>query len=108
MTRKIEPLNDRLVVKDEAIEQDRKTEAGIFIPTSAGQEGSQQIGDVLAVGSGFYKESGEFIRNLNVKVGDKVIYGKYAGIDCVLNGESVRLMQEIDVLGIVIDDKETK
>lgn len=104
MTRKIIPLNDRLVVQDEPKETGKKTESGLFLPDSTGDEGSHQIGDVLEVGHGKYNDKGEKIRDLNVKKGDKIIYGKYSGVEAILNGISVRLMIEDDVLGIVVNE----
>jgi chaperonin GroES len=100
----IKPLNDRVVVKDESKETGKKTESGLYIPESVTEEGEHQIGDVLEVGHGKYNDKGELIRKLNVSKGDKVIYGKYAGVHAVLNGESVRLMIEDDILGTVIDE----
>lgn len=100
MTRKIKPLNNRVVVRDEP-ETEKVTKSGIILSPSIQKEGEHQIGDVIAVGEGFYKESGEFIRPLNVKIGDKVIYGMYAGINAVLDDIPVRLMEEIDILGTI-------
>ena len=101
--RKVMPLNDRVVVKDEE-RKEKLTPSGLHIPSNVAEEGDHAIGDVLEVGQGFYKDNGEFIRPLNVKKGDKVLYGKYSGINAVINDVSVRLMQEIDILGIVKDE----
>ncbi len=102
--RKVKPLNDRILVKDEAREKEKKLASGVIIPQSAEEEGEHQIGDVVEVGLGFYKENGEFLRPLNVKPGEKVIYGKYSGINCIIDGIEYRLMQEIDLLGTVVDE----
>lgn len=100
MSRKIRPLADRIVVKKEE-RTDRKSEGGLFIPDSVTEQGSAAIGDVIDVGEGLYNEKGEYLRPLNIKKGEKVIFGKYAGVEVVLNNENLLLMQEVDILGIV-------
>lgn len=100
MTR-IQPLNDRILIKDLPKEGERKLESGIYIPESATPDTQTAFGEVVEVGHGKYNEKGEKLRDLNVKVGDKVIYGKYAGSEVELDREIYKLMIEEDILGIV-------
>ncbi len=92
----IRPLNDRIVVK--RIEERESTRNGIIIPDSA-QEKPQE-GEVLAVGHGKRLENGELVA-LDVKVGDRVIFGKYSGTDTKLDGTDYIIMREDDVLCIL-------
>ena len=92
----IRPLNDRIVVK--RIEDRESTRNGIIIPDSA-QEKPQE-GEVLAVGHGKRLENGELVA-LDVKVGDRVIFGKYSGTDTKLDGTDYIIMREDDVLCIL-------
>jgi chaperonin GroES len=93
---KIRPLHDRLIVK--RIEAERTTASGIVIPDSAGEKPDQ--GQVLAVGNGKILESGE-VRKLDVKVGDRVLFGKYAGQTVKVDGEELLVMREEDIMGVV-------
>ncbi|HSD38132.1 MAG TPA: co-chaperone GroES [Rhodocyclaceae bacterium] len=93
---KIRPLHDRLIVK--RIEAERTTASGIVIPDSAGEKPDQ--GQVLAVGNGKILESGE-VRKLDVKVGDRVLFGKYSGQTVKVDGEELLVMREEDVMGVV-------
>lgn len=93
---KIRPLHDRVVVR--RTESDLKSPGGIVIPDSAAEKPMQ--GEVLAVGDGKVLDNGER-RKLDVKVGDKILYGKYAGSEVKLNGEELLLMREDDILGIL-------
>lgn len=102
MARKVRPLADRIVVRKEA-KTEKKTETGLYIPETAADKGGAIVGEVIDVGEGIYNEKGEFLRPLNVKKGEMVIMGKYAGVDFFLNDEQLLLIQEIDVLGIVED-----
>ncbi len=92
----IRPLYDRIVVK--RIEQQRKTASGIVIPDTAAEKPEQ--GEVIAVGGGKVLDDGS-IRALQVRVGDQVLFGKYAGQTVKLDGEEVLVMREEDVLGII-------
>jgi chaperonin GroES len=93
---KIRPLHDRLIVK--RIEAERTTASGIVIPDSAGEKPDQ--GQVLAVGNGKILENGE-VRKLDVKVGDRVLFGKYAGQTVKVDGEELLVMREEDIMGVV-------
>ncbi len=94
---KIRPLYDRVVVKP-AEEAEEKTPSGIIIPDTAKEKPSE--GEVVAVGEGRLLENGE-IAPLKVKVGDKVIYSKYAGNEFVVDGEELIVLREDDILAIV-------
>ncbi len=91
----IKPLGDRLVVKPMA--QEEKTASGLYLPDTA-QEKPMRA-EVLAVGPGKVLENGT-IQKMEVKVGDKILFGKYAGTEIKLDGEDVVIMQEREVLGI--------
>ncbi|MDH5484664.1 MAG: co-chaperone GroES [Gammaproteobacteria bacterium] len=92
----IRPLHDRLVVK--RLEEERTSAGGIVIPDSATEKPSQ--GKVLAVGNGKVNDKGE-VRPLDVKVGDTVLFGQYAGTAQKVDGEEVLIMREDDVLGVI-------
>ena len=93
---KIRPLHDRVIVK--RMEEERKTASGIVIPDSATEKPDQ--GEVLAVGNGKIGDDGK-VRPLDVKVGDRVLFGKYAGQSVKVDGEEVLVMREEDIMGIV-------
>ena len=90
------PLHDRVLVK--RIEQEQKTAGGILIPDLAQEKPTQ--GEVIAVGSGILLASGE-TKALTVTVGNKVLFGKYAGTEIKLDGVDYLIMKESDILGIV-------
>jgi chaperonin GroES len=92
----IRPLHDRLIVKREA--EERKSPGGIVIPDTATEK--PVFGKVIAVGKGKALESGE-LRPLDVKVGDKILFGKYSGTEVKVNGEELIVMREEDVMGVV-------
>ena len=92
----IRPLYDRIVVK--RIEEQESTRNGIFIPDSAKEK--PQEGEVVAVGHGKLLESGQLM-TLDVKVGDRVLFGKYSGTETKLIGTEYIIMREDDVLGIL-------
>lgn len=92
----IRPLQDRIIV--ERVEEETKTASGIIIPETA-QEKPQE-GKVIAVGNGKKTEDGKVIA-LDVKVGDKVLFGKYAGTEIKIEGKEYMMMREDDILGIV-------
>ena len=92
----IRPLHDRIVVR--RVEDERTSPGGIVIPDSATEKPMQ--GDVLAVGNGKMLDNGEQ-RALDVKVGDKVLFGKYSGTEVKVNGEEVLMMREDDVMGVI-------
>ncbi len=93
---KIRPLHDRIVVR--RVEDERTSPGGIVIPDTAAEKPMQ--GEVLATGNGKIQEDGS-IRPLDVKVGDKVLFGKYSGTEFKLDGEEVLMMREDDVMGVL-------
>jgi chaperonin GroES len=92
----IRPLQDRLLVK--RLDHEEKTAGGIYIPDTAKEK--PQMGEVVAVGKGRIKEDGS-VQPLDVKVGDKILFSKYAGTEVKLNGSEYLIMREDDVLGIL-------
>lgn len=94
---KIRPLHDRVIVK--RVEAERTTASGIVIPDSAGEKPDQ--GEVLAVGPGRRDGNGKQI-TLDVKVKDRVLFGKYAGQAVKVDGQEVLVMREEDILGILV------
>ncbi|CAG1002934.1 10 kDa chaperonin [Gammaproteobacteria bacterium] len=93
---KIRPLHDRVIVK--RLEEERKTASGIVIPDTATEKPDQ--GEIIAVGPGKRDENGKQIA-LDVKVGDKVLFGKYAGQTVKVGGEELLVMREEDIMGVV-------
>jgi chaperonin GroES len=93
---KIRPLQDRVIVK--RIEEEEKTKGGIIIPDTAKEK--PQEGKVIAVGKGKVNDDGK-LTPLDVKVGDKILFGKYSGSEIKLNGEEHLIMREDDILGVV-------
>ena len=92
----IRPLHDRVIVK--RVEAERTTASGIVIPDSAGEKPDQ--GEVLAVGPGKRDDNGKQVA-LDVKVGDRVLFGKYAGQAVKVDGLEVLVMREEDIMGVV-------
>ncbi|RED17591.1 co-chaperone GroES [Parasphingopyxis lamellibrachiae] len=90
------PLHDRVLVR--RVEADTKTAGGIIIPDSA-QEKPQE-GEVVSAGSGLKSDDGK-VTPLDVKKGDKILFGKWSGTEVKLNGEDLIIMKESDILGIV-------
>ncbi|OVZ60712.1 co-chaperone GroES [Pigmentiphaga sp. NML080357] len=97
---KIRPLHDRVIVK--RIEQQRKTASGIVIPDTAAEKPEQ--GEVVAAGPGRTLDDGS-VRPLQLKVGDHVLFGKYAGQTVKIDGEEFLVMREEDVLGVLEDNR---
>ncbi len=93
---KFRPLHDRVVVR--RIEEDLKTAGGIIIPDSAAEK--PQTGEVIAVGPGARGEDGK-IEVLDVKGGDKVLFGKWSGTEVKLDGEDLLIMKESDIMGVL-------
>jgi chaperonin GroES len=93
---KIRPLHDRVIVK--RVEAERTTASGIVIPDSAGEKPDQ--GEVLAVGSGKILDDGK-VRPMALKVGDRVLFGKYSGQAVKVDGDELLVMREEDVMGVV-------
>lgn len=96
LTMNFKPLHDRVLVKP--IEQDEKTIGGIIIPDSAKEKPSK--GEIMAVGGGARSSDGT-IQNMEVKVGDKVLYGKWAGTEVNIDGQNLMIMKESDIMGII-------
>ena len=93
----IRPLHDRVIVK--RVEAERTTASGIVLPDSAGEKPDQ--GEILAVGPGKRDDNGKQIA-LDVKVGDRVLFGKYAGQAVKVDGQEVLVMREEDIMGILV------
>ncbi len=90
------PLHDRILVR--RIEADEKTAGGIIIPDTAKEKPSE--GEVIAVGPGARDDAGKIIE-LDVKVGDRILFGKWSGTEIKLNGEDLLIMKESDVMGVI-------
>ncbi len=93
---KIRPLHDRVIVK--RLEEERRTASGIVIPDAATEKPDQ--GEVIAVGSGKIGDDGK-VRPMNVKVGDKVLFGKYSGQAFKMDGVEYLQMREDDIIGVI-------
>jgi chaperonin GroES len=96
MALKIRPLHDRVIVK--RLEEERKTASGIVIPDTAAEKPDQ--GEIMAVGKGKVLEDGK-VRALEVKVGDRVLFGKYSGQTVKVEGDELLVMREEDIMGVV-------
>ena len=93
---KFRPLHDRVVVR--RIEEDTKTAGGIIIPDTAKEKPMQ--GEIIAVGPGARDESGKLVP-LDVKKGDRVLFGKWSGTEVKIDGEDLLIMKESDILGVI-------
>ena len=93
------PLQDRILV--ERIEAEEKTPGGIIIPDTAKEKPVE--GEVLAVGPGMRDETGT-LRPLDIKVGDRVLFGKWAGTEVLIDGKDRLILKESDILGVIEDD----
>jgi len=100
---KFRPLHDRIVVR--RIEPEERTKGGIIIPDTAKEKPQQ--GEVIAVGPGARDESGK-IAALDVKAGDRVLFGKWSGTEVRVDGEDLLIMKESDVMGILEQDAVAK
>lgn len=96
MATTIKPLHDRVIVR--RIEENTTTSGGIIIPDSAKEK--PQEGEIIAVGEGKYREDGTR-QTLDVKEGDRILFGKYSGSEITLDGEEFLMMREDEVLGII-------
>jgi chaperonin GroES len=90
------PLHDRVVVR--RVESEEKTKGGIIIPDTAKEK--PQEGEIVAVGSGARDEAGKVVP-LDVKAGDRVLFGKWSGTEVKINGEDLLIMKEADIMGII-------
>jgi chaperonin GroES len=93
---KIRPLHDRVIIK--RLEEDRTSPGGILIPDTAAEK--PVMGKVVAIGKGKILEDGK-VRALDVKVGDKILFGKYSGTEVKVDGEDLVVMREEDVMAVV-------
>ena len=93
---KFRPLHDRVVVK--RVEEDTKSKGGIIIPETAQEKPMQ--GEIIAAGPGARDESGKIVP-LDVKTGDKVLFGKWSGTEVKIDGEELLIMKESDIMGIL-------
>jgi len=96
LTVKIRPLHDRVVVR--RLEEERKSPGGIVIPDTAKEKPIQ--GEVVAIGNGKVLEDGK-VRPLDVKVGDKILFGKYSGTEVKIGAEELLVMREEDIMGVI-------
>ncbi len=93
---KFKPLHDRVLVK--RVEQDEKTAGGIIIPDTAQEKPME--GKVIAIGSGTRSEDGK-VTPLDVKAGDKILFGKWSGTEVTIDGDELIIMKESDIMGII-------
>ena len=100
---KFRPLHDRVVIR--RAEGDTKSKGGIIIPDNAKEK--PQEGEVIAVGSGARAEDGT-ITPLDVKAGDKILFGKWSGTEVKIDGEDLLIMKETDIMGIIEEAKAVK
>jgi chaperonin GroES len=98
---KFRPLHDRVVVR--RIEQEEKTHGGIIIPDTAKEK--PQEGEIVAVGPGARSEDGT-IHPLDVKAGDRILFGKWSGTEVKIDGEELLIMKESDIMGIIEGGKK--
>ncbi|MEM8704512.1 MAG: co-chaperone GroES [Roseibium sp.] len=90
------PLHDRVVVR--RVDSEEKTAGGIIIPDTAKEK--PQEGEIIAVGTGARKDSGEIVA-LDVKAGDRVLFGKWSGTEVKIDGEDLLIMKESDIMGVI-------
>ncbi|MEK7322757.1 MAG: co-chaperone GroES [Pseudomonadota bacterium] len=93
---KVRPLHDRVIVR--RLDEERKTAGGIVIPDSAAEKPVR--GEIIAVGNGKILDNGD-VRALDVKVGDKVLYGKYSGTEVKVDGQELLVMREDDIMAVL-------
>jgi chaperonin GroES len=96
-------LHDRVLVR--RLEEDERTSGGIIVPDTAKEKPMQ--GEVLAVGPGARNERGEIVP-LDVRVGDKVLFGKWSGSEVKIDGEELAIMKESDIMGVIEDAKSVR
>jgi len=90
------PLHDRVVVR--RVESEEKTKGGIIIPDTAKEK--PQEGEIVSVGTGIRDDSGNLVA-LDVKAGDRILFGKWSGTEVKLNGEDLLIMKESDIMGVI-------
>ena len=94
---KLKPLEDRVIIR--AVQEEEKTASGIVLPDTAKEK--PMMGEVVAVGDGKWDEDGEKRIPVDVKVGDKVIYGKYSGTEVTVSGKEYLILRESDILAVI-------
>ena len=94
---KFRPLHDRVVVR--RLEQDTKTKGGIIIPDTAKEK--PQEGEIIAVGPGARDEAGQVVP-LDVKAGDRILFGKWSGTEVKIDGDDYLIMKESDIMGVIV------
>jgi len=99
---KFRPLHDRVVVR--RLKQDEKTAGGIIIPDTAQEKPME--GEIIAAGPGARNEDGKQVA-LDVKVGDRVLFGKWSGTEVKIDGEELMIMKESDVMGVIVGKPKT-
>ena len=97
------PLHDRVVVR--RVKEDEKSKGGIIIPDTAKEK--PQEGEVMAVGPGALDEEGDRVE-MDVEVGDRIVFGKWSGTEVTLDGEELLIMKESDIMGVIEKDKKSK
>jgi chaperonin GroES len=100
---KFRPLHDRIVIR--RVEEEEKTKGGIIIPDTAKEK--PQEGEVIAAGAGARDESGKLVP-LDVKAGDRVLFGKWSGTEVKIDGEDLLIMKESDVMGVIEGESAAK
>ena len=100
---KFRPLHDRVLVR--RVEEDQRTPGGLIIPDTAKEKPMQ--GEIIAVGPGVRTEKGDLVA-LDVKPGDRVLFGKWSGSEVKIDGEELLIMKESDILGVITDAKVAK
>jgi chaperonin GroES len=100
---KFRPLHDRVVVR--RLEEEEKTKGGIIIPDTAKEK--PQEGEVVAVGPGGRSEDGK-LQPMDVKAGDRILFGKWSGTEVKLDGQELLIMKESDIMGILEERKSSK
>ncbi|MGE4064528.1 MAG: co-chaperone GroES [Rhodospirillaceae bacterium] len=103
MALKFRPLHDRVLVR--RVESDERTKGGIIIPDTAKEKPME--GEVIAVGAGVRTEDGK-LTPLDVRPGDRVLFGKWSGTEVKIDGEDLLIMKESDIMGIVEDRQQAK
>ena len=100
---KFRPLHDRVVVK--RVEEEGKTKGGIIIPDTAKEKPME--GEIVAVGPGARDENGQLVA-LDVKAGDRILFGKWSGTEVTIDGEELLIMKESDIMGVIDGAKASK
>ena len=95
---RLKPVNDKIVVKPNEKNEEEKTESGIILPDSV-DRGKLMEGEVVAIGNGAKTEDGKIVK-MDVKVGDRVLFGKWSGTEVKIDGKEYSIMKESDIMGI--------